>query len=222
MIYVANRDSAGPRRWRPLREQQCWTEPRAWETMQRGWNVVGLAVRPQTQTCGRGTQRFWCSRASWPRAPFPRRRWAESKRPQRARRRRASRRYARRSRRTDSKLELRMRPPTRRSAASSTSTGMLAIGRGHRHARSRPVGEVLGILSPRPIRRTCGAVPRLPAAPTDRFCLRRGAHHRAADRTPASRSTSGVSDRAPPGAGADSVLNASRTSAVRADSCQPP
>jgi len=30
-----------------LREQQCWTEPRTWETMQRGWNVVGLAVRPQ-------------------------------------------------------------------------------------------------------------------------------------------------------------------------------
>ncbi len=30
-----------------LREQQCWTEPRAWETMQRGWYVVGLAVRPQ-------------------------------------------------------------------------------------------------------------------------------------------------------------------------------
>jgi tRNA (adenine57-N1/adenine58-N1)-methyltransferase catalytic subunit len=30
-----------------LREQQCWTEPRAWETLQRYWNVVGLAVRPQ-------------------------------------------------------------------------------------------------------------------------------------------------------------------------------
>ncbi len=30
-----------------MREQQCWTEPRAWETMLRGWNVVGLAVRPQ-------------------------------------------------------------------------------------------------------------------------------------------------------------------------------
>ena len=30
-----------------LREQQCWTEPRAWETLQRGWDVVGLAVRPQ-------------------------------------------------------------------------------------------------------------------------------------------------------------------------------
>jgi tRNA (adenine57-N1/adenine58-N1)-methyltransferase len=30
-----------------LREQQCWTEPRSWETLQRGWNVIGLAVRPQ-------------------------------------------------------------------------------------------------------------------------------------------------------------------------------
>jgi tRNA (adenine57-N1/adenine58-N1)-methyltransferase catalytic subunit len=30
-----------------LREQQCWTEPRAWETLQRGWNIVGLAVRPE-------------------------------------------------------------------------------------------------------------------------------------------------------------------------------
>lgn len=29
-----------------LRDQQCWTEPRAWETLQRFWNVVGLAVRP--------------------------------------------------------------------------------------------------------------------------------------------------------------------------------
>ncbi len=29
-----------------LREQQCWTEPRAWETLQRGWHVVDLAVRP--------------------------------------------------------------------------------------------------------------------------------------------------------------------------------
>ncbi len=24
-----------------LREQQCWTEPRSWETLQRGWDVVG-------------------------------------------------------------------------------------------------------------------------------------------------------------------------------------
>jgi tRNA (adenine57-N1/adenine58-N1)-methyltransferase len=30
-----------------LRDQQCWTEPRSWETLQREWHVVGLAVRPQ-------------------------------------------------------------------------------------------------------------------------------------------------------------------------------
>jgi tRNA (adenine57-N1/adenine58-N1)-methyltransferase catalytic subunit len=30
-----------------LREQTCWTEPRSWESLQRGWDVVGLAVRPQ-------------------------------------------------------------------------------------------------------------------------------------------------------------------------------
>jgi tRNA (adenine57-N1/adenine58-N1)-methyltransferase catalytic subunit len=35
-----------------MREQQCWTEPRAWETMQRGWHVVGLAVRPQQSMRG--------------------------------------------------------------------------------------------------------------------------------------------------------------------------
>ncbi|KMS84164.1 tRNA (adenine-N1)-methyltransferase [Prauserella rugosa] len=30
-----------------LREQQCWTEPQAWETVLRPWHVVGLAVRPE-------------------------------------------------------------------------------------------------------------------------------------------------------------------------------
>lgn len=30
-----------------LREQQCWTEPAAWETLHRPWHVVGLAVRPE-------------------------------------------------------------------------------------------------------------------------------------------------------------------------------
>jgi tRNA (adenine57-N1/adenine58-N1)-methyltransferase len=30
-----------------LREQQCWTEPHAWETLLRPWHVVGLAVRPE-------------------------------------------------------------------------------------------------------------------------------------------------------------------------------
>ena len=30
-----------------LREQQCWTEPRAWESFVREWHVVDLAVRPE-------------------------------------------------------------------------------------------------------------------------------------------------------------------------------
>ncbi|KAA2266499.1 tRNA (adenine-N1)-methyltransferase [Solihabitans fulvus] len=30
-----------------LREQQCWTEPYAWESLIRPWHVVGLAVRPE-------------------------------------------------------------------------------------------------------------------------------------------------------------------------------
>ncbi|MFJ4654948.1 tRNA (adenine-N1)-methyltransferase [Nocardia sp. NPDC088792] len=35
-----------------LRRQQCWTEPRAWESMVRGWHVVGLAVRPEHRMQG--------------------------------------------------------------------------------------------------------------------------------------------------------------------------
>ncbi|MDN5930665.1 MAG: tRNA (adenine-N1)-methyltransferase [Pseudonocardia sp.] len=35
-----------------LREQQCWTEPDAWETLVRGWHVVGLAVRPEHRMQG--------------------------------------------------------------------------------------------------------------------------------------------------------------------------
>ena len=46
MIYVATVTQLS-RTVEALRSQQCWTEPRAWETLQRGWNVVGLAVRPQ-------------------------------------------------------------------------------------------------------------------------------------------------------------------------------
>ncbi|HET9874917.1 MAG TPA: tRNA (adenine-N1)-methyltransferase [Mycobacterium sp.] len=46
MIYVATVTQLS-RVVEALRDQQCWTEPRAWETLQRGWNVVGLAVRPQ-------------------------------------------------------------------------------------------------------------------------------------------------------------------------------
>ena len=40
MIYVATVTQLS-RTVEALREQQCWTEPRAWESMQRGWDVVG-------------------------------------------------------------------------------------------------------------------------------------------------------------------------------------
>lgn len=46
MIYVATVPQLS-KAVEALRAQQCWIEPRAWETLQRGWNVVGLAVRPQ-------------------------------------------------------------------------------------------------------------------------------------------------------------------------------
>ncbi|EHY87805.1 tRNA (adenine-N1)-methyltransferase [Saccharomonospora azurea] len=35
-----------------LREQKCWTEPEAWETLVRPWHVVGLAVRPEHRMIG--------------------------------------------------------------------------------------------------------------------------------------------------------------------------
>lgn len=35
-----------------LRRQECWTEPRAWESINRGWHVVGLAVRPEHRIQG--------------------------------------------------------------------------------------------------------------------------------------------------------------------------
>ncbi len=35
-----------------LRRQRCWTEPRAWESINRGWHVVGLAVRPEHRIQG--------------------------------------------------------------------------------------------------------------------------------------------------------------------------
>jgi tRNA (adenine57-N1/adenine58-N1)-methyltransferase len=46
MAYVATVTQLS-RTVETLREQRCWTEPRAWETLQRLWDVVGLAVRPQ-------------------------------------------------------------------------------------------------------------------------------------------------------------------------------
>ncbi|MFT3715154.1 MAG: tRNA (adenine-N1)-methyltransferase [Gordonia sp. (in: high G+C Gram-positive bacteria)] len=35
-----------------LREQQCWTEPHAWESLVRDWSAVGLAVRPEHRMQG--------------------------------------------------------------------------------------------------------------------------------------------------------------------------
>ncbi|MGV0992411.1 MAG: tRNA (adenine-N1)-methyltransferase [Mycobacterium sp.] len=46
MIYVATVTQLS-RVVEALREQKCWTEPRSWESLNRGWDVVGLAVRPQ-------------------------------------------------------------------------------------------------------------------------------------------------------------------------------
>ena len=35
-----------------VREAGCYTEPQAWETLQRPWHVVGLAVRPEHRMVG--------------------------------------------------------------------------------------------------------------------------------------------------------------------------
>ena len=46
IVYVATVTQLS-RTVEALRERTCWTEPRSWESLQRGWDVVGLAVRPQ-------------------------------------------------------------------------------------------------------------------------------------------------------------------------------
>ncbi|MFI1460058.1 tRNA (adenine-N1)-methyltransferase [Nocardia carnea] len=51
MIYVATVTQLS-KIVEALREQQCWTEPRSWESMVRGWHVVGLAVRPEHRMQG--------------------------------------------------------------------------------------------------------------------------------------------------------------------------
>jgi tRNA (adenine57-N1/adenine58-N1)-methyltransferase len=45
-VYVATTTQLS-RITEALREQQCWTEPDAWESLMRPWHVVGLAVRPE-------------------------------------------------------------------------------------------------------------------------------------------------------------------------------
>jgi len=51
IVYVATVTQLS-RTVEALREQQCWTEPRAWETLQRYWDAVGLAVRPEHRMRG--------------------------------------------------------------------------------------------------------------------------------------------------------------------------
>jgi tRNA (adenine57-N1/adenine58-N1)-methyltransferase len=51
VVYVATTTQLS-RVTEALREQQCWTEPQAWETLQRPWHVVGLAVRPEHRMVG--------------------------------------------------------------------------------------------------------------------------------------------------------------------------
>lgn len=46
VVYVATTTQLS-RITEAIREQQCWTEPEAWETLMRPWHVVGLAVRPE-------------------------------------------------------------------------------------------------------------------------------------------------------------------------------
>lgn len=72
MIYVATVTQLSQVN-EALREQQCWTEPRSWETMQRGWNVVGLAVRPQHAMRGH-TAFLVCARRLAPGTVAPTRR----------------------------------------------------------------------------------------------------------------------------------------------------
>lgn len=46
VVYVATTTQLS-RVTESLREQQCWTEPQAWETLLRPWHAVGMAVRPE-------------------------------------------------------------------------------------------------------------------------------------------------------------------------------
>ena len=51
VVYVATTTQLS-RVTEALREQQCWTEPQAWEALMRPWHVVGLAVRPEHRMVG--------------------------------------------------------------------------------------------------------------------------------------------------------------------------
>jgi len=51
IVYVATTTQLS-RMVEAIREQECWTEPRAWESLVRPWHVVGLAVRPEHRMQG--------------------------------------------------------------------------------------------------------------------------------------------------------------------------
>ncbi len=51
IVYVATVTQLS-RTVEALREQQCWTEPRSWESLQRGWDVVGLGGASTTLHAG--------------------------------------------------------------------------------------------------------------------------------------------------------------------------
>ncbi|GAA3058694.1 tRNA (adenine-N1)-methyltransferase [Actinokineospora globicatena] len=51
VVYVATTTQLS-RVAEALREQTCWTEPYAWETLVRPWHSVGLAVRPEHRMIG--------------------------------------------------------------------------------------------------------------------------------------------------------------------------
>ncbi|AZG44413.1 tRNA (adenine-N1)-methyltransferase [Gordonia insulae] len=51
VVYVATVTQLS-RIMEALREQECWTEPRAWESLVRDWSAVGLAVRPEHKMQG--------------------------------------------------------------------------------------------------------------------------------------------------------------------------
>lgn len=51
IVYVATVTQLS-RVMEALRDQECWTEPRAWESLVREWSAVGLAVRPEHKMQG--------------------------------------------------------------------------------------------------------------------------------------------------------------------------
>ncbi|MFW0785716.1 tRNA (adenine-N1)-methyltransferase [Gordonia sp. CPCC 206044] len=51
IVYVATVTQLS-RIMEALRDQECWTEPRAWESLVREWSAVGLAVRPEHKMQG--------------------------------------------------------------------------------------------------------------------------------------------------------------------------